>query len=320
MKRYSLLILLFIMSVTVSDLAFGAYVLKNGKLTNAKTSATLSAQGHYDLGKQALDQKNWEEAQRQFGIVTDNFPRTELAQESYFHLGVAEYNQDELDFANEAFSSYLKLKNNPKYFQDAIMYKFEIAGKLANGSRRRFFGSKRFPKWASGDSMALTVYDEVIAALPSNDIAARALYSKGNLYWQMKDYRPAVENYQLLVRRFPKHELVPDCYQSISKVFLEQSQQELQNPDILTFAEINLRKFKQEYPRDERVLEVEKDLANLKEIYAQGLYETGQFYERVGKPHASAIYYKSAIKKFPETEISQHATKKMDAIKPNVKK
>jgi outer membrane protein assembly factor BamD (BamD/ComL family) len=320
MKRRSLLIFLFIMSVMAVDSAFGAYVVKNGKLTNVKTLATLSAQGHYDLGMQAIQDSNWEEAQKQLGILTDNFPRTELAQGSYFYLGIAEYKQDELDFANEAFSNYLKSKNNPKFFQDAIIYKYEIAGKLANGSKRRFLGSKSFPKWATGDSLALTVYDEVIAALPSNDLAARALYSKGGLHWKMKDYRLAIENYQLVIRRFPKHELVPECYQSISKVFVEQSQYELQNPDILTFAEINLRKFKQEYPRDEGVLEVEKDLANLKEIYANGLYETGRFYERVGKPHASAIYYQSAIKKFPDTDISQQASIKLDAIKPNVKK
>lgn len=307
----------FIVMLCAAHPVFGAWVLKNGKLTDVKTLATLPGQEHYDLGLEALQDSNWAEAQKQFLIVTENFPRTDLAQESYYYLGLAEYKQDELDFANEAFSNYLKLKNNPKFFQDAIVYKYEIAGKLANGSKRRFLGTKRMPKWATGRTLALKIYDEVIAALPSNDLAARALFSKGKLHWQMRDYRPAIENYQLVIRRFPKHELVPECYQAISKIFLEECQYELQNPDLLTFAEINLRKFKQDFPRDERVKEVEQDLADMREAYAQGLYETGKFYERVGKPHASAIYYQSTIKKFPNTEMSQQASERLDNLKQN---
>lgn len=315
-----MIIRIILLSLLLCAPLHSAYVLKGGKFRNVKTLASLPAQDHYDLGTKAMEDNNWAEAQKQFTIVTENFPTSESFHDAYFYLGVAEFNQDELDFANEAFSNYLKSKNNPKFFQDAIVYKYEIAAKLANGYKRRFFGMKKMPKWASGSALALTIFDEVIAALPSNDLAARALYAKGILLWDMKEYRNAIENYQLLIRRFPKHELVPESYQAISKVFLEQSQHELQNPDILTFAEINLRKYKQEYPRDEGVQTVEQDLADMKEIYAQGLYETARFYERVGKPHASSIYYQSAVQKFPDAEISKHAQTKLDAYNSKEKR
>ena len=159
------------------------------------------------------------------------------------------------------------------HFQDAIQYKFAIAEKLANGSKTRLLGTKHMPKWGSGRTLSVKVYDEVVAALPSNDLAARALFSKACILWDHKEYRPAIENFQLVIKRFPKHELVPESYVSISKIFVEQSFNEFQNPDILTFTEINLRRFKLDFPREERIAEVEKDIATIKEYYAQGLYD-----------------------------------------------
>lgn len=290
---------------------FGGYVLKNGKFTQEKTLATLPAQEHYNQGLKAIEEKNWKEAQKQFGIVTVNFSKTPLGLESFYHLGVAEFQLDELDFANEAFTNYLKLKNNPKYFQDAIVYKYEIANKLADGAKRRFLGLKRMPKWATGRTLALKIYDEVIAALPSHEMAVKALFSKGKLLQEMRSYKQAIESYQLITKRFPKHELVPQSYQAISKIFVEQAQHELQNPDLLTFAEINLKKFKMDFPRDEGVRCVEEDFLEMKEIYAQGLYDTAEFYERKGKSHASVLYYQRTLEKFPSTETAQQASEKL---------
>jgi outer membrane protein assembly factor BamD (BamD/ComL family) len=280
------------------------YTIKNGKLVDVKYNATLPVQDHYNLGLEELNKKNWKEAARQFFIVTNSFPNSTYAADAYFYLGLAEYNFDEFDFANDAFTAYLKTKNNPKFFQEAIQYKYAIAEKLNAGFKRRFFGTKRMPKWASGKSLALQIYDEVIASLPCHDLAARALYSKGTLLWDQKEYKRAVESYQMIVKRFPKHELAPESYVTISKIFLEQSATEFQNPDVLEFAQINMRRFNHDFPKEPRLSEVEQDVLSIKEIYAKGLYDTGQFYERVGKPRASIIYYENAIKQFPETHIA----------------
>ncbi len=173
------------------------------------------------------------------------------------------------------------------------------------------------PKWASGRTLALKIYDEVIASLASHDLAAQAIYAKGKLHWQLQLYRPAIEDYQLLIKRFPKHELVPDAYVAISNIYLELSEFELQNPDILTFSEMNLKKFKHAFPREERIAEVEQDLESIQEIYANGLYETGRFYERTSNPEAAVIYYQNAIKQFPETHIAECAKQRIKKLNPN---
>jgi outer membrane protein assembly factor BamD (BamD/ComL family) len=279
--------------------------------------ATLPVQEHYELGITALGLSNWKEASKQFRIVTGNFPKSTYAQDAFFYLGVAEYHLEEYDFANEAFSNYINTGNNPKHFQEAIEYKFQIAQNLASGSKRRLLGTRRLPKWATGRTLAIKIFDEVIASLSSHELAAQALFAKGNLHRELQYYRPAIEDFQLLIKRFPKNELVPDAYVNISHIYLEMSSHELQNPDILNFAEMNLKKFRTAFPREERLADVEQDLEDIKETYAQGLYETGRFYERTSKPSASVIYYKNTLKQFPNTDVAKSAKDRIQKISPD---
>lgn len=294
------------------NLAEAGYKLKNGKLVDKNFCATLSVQEHYTIGLEEMDKKHWREAARHFCIVTICFPGSPYAADAYFYRGLAEYHLDELDLANDALTAYLKAKNNPRFFQEAIECKYAIAEKLNAGFKRRFFGTKKMPKWASGKSLAVQIYDEVIASLPCHDLAAKALFSKGRLLRNQKEYKHAVESYQMIVKRFPKHELAPESYVTISKIFLEQSAVEFQNPDVLEFAQINLRRFKHDFPKEPRVPEIEEDVLAIKEIYAKGLYDTGLFYERIGKPRASIIYYQNAIKLFPETQIAQLSQERLN--------
>jgi len=311
-KRYILSFLTIWMACNTQVEA--AWTLKNGRLVDASEIATKPVQDHYQEGCQAMESKDWETAAREFKIVTTNFPHSSFASDSLYYLGVSYYHLEEFDFANDAFSDYLKSKSHPSFFQHAIEYKFFIAENFTYGAKRRLLGTRQLPKWASGRTMALKIYDEVIAALPCHQIAAKAMFSKGNLLWGMKNYRESVDSFQMLIRRFPKDELAPASYLLITKLYLDQSQNEFQNPDLLAFAQINVRRFKQDFPRDERLEEAEKIVLNIKEIYANGLYETAQFYERTHRIKASVIYYHNAINQFPETSVAQRCQDRLAQI------
>lgn len=292
------------------------YTLKKGRIVNVEMLASYSAQEHFTMGCNAVEACEWREALRQFCIVITNFPATSYGQEAYYYEGICHYNLKEFDYANDSFTSYLKAQSNPRYFQETIEFKYAIAQQLSEGAKRRFFGTKKLPKWACGKALALKVYDEVIAAVPSHDIAARALVSKGCLLWKLRDYRSCNDAFQLVIRRFPKHELTPECYVYISRVFVDQCRIEFQNPDILAFAQINVRKFKQEFPREERICEAENNVLLIKEIYAKGLYDTGRFYERTCKPQASIIYYRNAIHQFPDTYVAEFCRCRLVCLDP----
>lgn len=292
------------------------FVLQNGKLKNADKVATLPVEGHYKQGCEAYEREDYKEAAKQFGIVTLNFEKSSYYQDSLFYLAVSEFYNGEYEFANEYLSKYLKCSGHPKHFEEAIGYKFAIAEAFRNGALCHFLGTKQLPKWANGNSLAIQIYDEVICSLPSHEYAALSLYSKAYMQWKEREWKEAVEAYQMLIRRFPKHQLAPISYLCINKVYLEQSETEFQNPDLLALAEINYRKFARDFPKDEKLAEAEADIKSIKEVYARGLFETGLFYERLNKTQASVIYYLNAIKQFPDTQIAEFCRKRLSAINP----
>jgi outer membrane protein assembly factor BamD (BamD/ComL family) len=295
----------------------GAYTLKNGKLLDVKEAPTMSAQDHFAAGAQAYEAECWQEATQHFSIVTLNYPTSTYGQEAFYFLGVSLYFQEEYDFANDAFSNYLNVQANPKYFQSTLEFKFAIAEQFNAGAKRRLLGTKKLPKWACGISKSLEIYDEVIAAMPCSDLAAQALIAKGCLNWRLQTYRSAVESFQMVIRRFPKYEKTPDCYLYIGKVFLEQSRYEFQNSDILAFAQLNLRKFERDFPREERLCEAQEDVMAIQEVYANGLYQTGLFYERTCKPQAALIYYYDAIRQFPNTCVAEQCRARVRRVNPS---
>jgi outer membrane protein assembly factor BamD (BamD/ComL family) len=280
----------------------------------------MAGEDHYQTGLKAFEEGSFVEAINHFRIVYKNFSAAPYASDASYYLGVSLYNLGELDVANDAFTNYLRVLSTPKYFQQAIEYKFSIAERFKNGEKKSLLGAKIIPKWFSGKALAVEIYDEVIAALPSHEFAAQALYAKGQLLWEMKEFRESVEAFQTLIKRFPRHEHAPESYLAITKVYLEQSQYEFQNPDLITFGEINLRKFALDFPREERIAEMKSDVDQIKEVYAKGLYETGQFYERINKAEASLFCYKNAKEKFPETQIAKKCEERIAALDAQLKR
>lgn len=271
---------------------------------------------YYVYACRAFDAENWKEAGNNFAYVGDSYPFVPYCQEAYFYAGWAYYEAKEYDIANHYFSAYLKHQTSPKFFQETIEYKFVIAEHFRCGAKKHLFCTSTLPKWISGEDLALEIYDEVIAAVPSSELAAKALFYKGNLLWAMKEFDEGTEAFQTLIRRFPKNELAPQCYVLIAKLYIDQTRHEYLNSDLLAFADINLKKFRQDFPRDERIEEVEGHVLQIKEIYAKGLCDIAQFYEITYNRPASIIYYVNTIERFPETSVAQSCYERLQVICP----
>lgn len=269
---------------------------------------------HYNLGCEYYNRESWSRASTQFEKVIYFFPCSDTAAEASYYLAVCYFEMKEYDFANEEFSNYLKASQQPAFFEDAVRYKFCIAEHFKLGKKRRPFRMRYLPKWISAQDSALAIYDEVVAALPNNELTIQALQSKADLLNQMGEYRDCIETYQLIIRRFPRNEIVPTCYLNIADAYYQQSLFEFQNPDILALAELNVRKFRDEFPREDKVEIAEQSVCKIKEVYAKGLCDLGLFYERMNKPEAAAIYFQSSIEEFPETRVSKFCRSRLKCL------
>lgn len=293
-----------------------AYVLRNGKLIDTKDIATLPVEDHYNLGLAALNKQDWEEAVHQFRIVTINFPLSSWGKEGYYFLGIAYYHVGDKDMANQNLSTYLQENAHPKFFDETFQYKLAIADAFKKGAKRHLFGYEKLPAWMPDKDLALAIYDEIISSLPHNELAAKALLSKADLLRKREEFRQSIDAYSQVIRKFPRSEFASKAYFSISRVYLQQAQIDVHNPDILPLAQINLKKFSQDFPRDEKIQQAEDNFHEMKELFATALYETGQFYERKKSPKASVLYYHTAISQFPDTKVAKSCKERLDALQP----
>ena len=305
---------LFLSLALVPILMFGGYSHVSGKWSPERFVPTMSMQEHYDQGDQQLHANQWGDALTHFMIVLYHFPESPFASDALFYTGVCYFQLGEIDLSNKQFNKYLALGGKLKHFEKVFEYKLEIAGAYAEGKKKHMFGMHKLPKWAPAKSDAVALFDEIIAALPAQDLAAVALYRKAELLRVRREYRESIESLQTLARRFPKHTLSAESYLRISEIYLEQSRRESQNPDLIALAQVNIQRFGKSFPSDERVAQAHQTLVAMQEVYAQSLFDTGRFYERKKKPHASAIYYQDAIHRYPETKAAAKSGERLTKL------
>lgn len=254
------------------------------------------------------------ELKEEASLLFHSYKGSPFADEALFYLGVANYNLNELDVANKYFSKYLKKRFSSTLFMDAVRYKFSIAEKFKTGAKKRMLKLKKAPKVLSGKDDAVIIYDEIIAILPNHELAVKSLFGKAEILISFKEYKESIETLQLLIKRFPKTDLAALAYLKIAEVFLKETSPKHQDFSLLDMAEINLRKFRDNFPSDERIREAEKMLLDMKEIYAQSLYEVGSFYERTKKTKASILYYTKVVSDFPETQYAGKSRERLGIL------
>jgi outer membrane protein assembly factor BamD (BamD/ComL family) len=290
---------------------FPAYTVRDGKIVNKDFLPSVSPQEHYQGMIAANDKQDWKEVIRQSMILKKHFDATPFVQEAPFFLGISYFHLEDYELANKYLSAYLSRQVTPKYFEEVIQYKYAIAEKFHQGKKKHLFGVESMPKWLPATEEALALYDEVITALPHHDLAAKSYFSKAQLLLDSDDYKAAIEAYQTLIRRFPKHPLAIESYIGIGKVYLKQCRDEYPDPDFLDLAEINLRKFKESFPGEEKYLTAEATLMRMRERYAKNLFETAQFYQRTKKSQAATLYYRKIMQKYPGTFAAQESEKRL---------
>lgn len=308
--------LLFLLTTVLFQQVNATFVYYEGELTRKEDTPYLSAQDHYELGMNAFQHGDMVKAIRHLHLVSHNFPNTSYGQDAFFYLGSAYYKICEFDLANCAFNGYLSCQSNPRYFAEAIEYKFSIAEQFRMGVRKHYHNSRFFPKWADGRSLAIDIYDEVIASMPGDELTVKAYFSKACLLWHMNEFRDSVDAFQTIIRRYPKNEMAPESYSRIMKVYISQAKRERQNPDLLTFAQMNLSRFEADFPREASLETARQDYFRLKEMFAGALYEIATFYERVNQPRAAVIYYQKALYDFPETETAEKSRYRLSTLCP----
>lgn len=274
-----------------------------------------SVQKYYSQTSESFEKYDWPKVIEYGSEIIRNYPNSPFAKDTLFYLGVAYFNLRDFDTSNKNFTKYLKDDFNPKYFEETMQYKYEIAQNFKNGAKKRLFGMQKGPKIMPAKEDSLTIYDEIIASMPLNDIAAKSLFAKGQLLCDFEEYKDSISTFEKVIERFEKTELAVDSFIEIGKVYLKQTTYKHQDSDLLELAEMNLEKMKKLYSSDtKKIAQLEKIVLEMKEKFAEGFLETANFYEKTHKKEAALIYYTKIINGFSQTNASKIAQKRFDKL------
>ncbi|MCB1134832.1 MAG: outer membrane protein assembly factor BamD [Chlamydiia bacterium] len=314
MQQSRLFTLIFMLAAFAHSLD-AAWIVRNGQVMDADHAATMTVEGHWEAGEAAVECEDWKEARNNFRIILSSFPDSSYAQDATFLLGVAYYRLKSLDLAQTYLEQYLD-QGGSTYFDLCLRYLLATAETFRNGAKRHLFGSEQLPRWLPGDKQAEQIYDRIISCYPGHEYAAKALIGRGLLHCKRRHFPEAADSFQMLIQRFPRHDLVPEAYVHIGETYLMQAECESGNPDLLILADINLKRFESQFPREERIADLESMIAQMREVYAQGLFDTGQYYERRSCAQAATIYYRNAIQRFPSTAVADSCQERLRDLSP----
>ncbi|MBI3211329.1 MAG: tetratricopeptide repeat protein, partial [Simkania negevensis] len=200
---------------------FGAFLPlpMQAKDAHEEWLSKLSPHDLYNLMTDKFREKKWTETIEFGKLLIERYSSSPFYKEAFYYNGISYYYLNDYQLANDCFTAYLKEEKSPRYFDQIIQYKFDIAGAFEEGNRRHMFGHEKMPKWMLAFEDAVAIYDEIIASLPRDELAAKSLFRKGNLLLKLEQYKQSVESFQTLIRRFPKHPLTPEAYLMINKVY-----------------------------------------------------------------------------------------------------
>lgn len=273
-----------------------------------------TAQDYYRSLQEAHANHEWWSVIDLADIIAGHFPSSPLAEETSFLIGEAYFNLDQLELANQYFTSYLGEALSPKHFEETLHYKFTIAEQFKEGAKKPLFGSHKMPKILSAKEDAIAIYEEIISTLPQSEMAFTSLLHKALLQAELEEYSQAQETLDLLIRRAPKHDLGAAAF--LKKMDFFQKEAELASPDpnILELAEVALRKFHLAFPREPRLADAEKKLREIQSSFSDNLLTVGKFFEKTKKYEAAALYYRKALAQFPLTQGAEEATKRLSSL------
>ena len=85
--------------------------------------------------------------------------------------------------------------------------------------------------------------------------------------------------------------------------------------DFLEQARLNAKKFRRDFPGEEKVAEVETLLKKMLDAYAHDLWESDTYYEKKKRIQSSVLYYASIVRKYPESPYAEKALERIEQLK-----
>lgn len=283
---------------------------QTGRWVNAKKLPKETAELQIEYTRSLMVNGDYKKALRETQKFQEFYADAPEADENQFLRGEIKLAMEDYMDAAKEFQQVITGYPESDLFDDVIEKQYEIGDRFyALGEKRmtddewykfRFFRKKPFKQ-------AIEVYSMVIDNQPFTAAAAEAQYKIGLCHYTRKEYQEAAFEYRRVVEDYAGSDWVDEAAYGLAMCYYKQSlpPDYDQSPSYLTVDAIE--NFKERYPGDARIAELEPIATEMVESIAAQRYQTAQFYERRRMFGSARIYYELVVEQFPGTEAAGKA-------------
>jgi outer membrane protein assembly factor BamD (BamD/ComL family) len=305
----AILILFFLGLSTLPASAYWIWTPKTGKWINPKTAVKNTPKEQFEFAKSFYDQKDYEEAKREFKKLIKNYPKSLEAAESQYYLGLAEETEGNL---YEAYLAYQKVIDKYPFsdrIQEIIQREYKIGEAFMSGEKRKALGMT-----LPVENPSIEIFTKVIENSTYGPLAAVAQYKLGLVLKGLLRYYEAEEAFNKVISNYPDSEWATAAKFQIASCRAAVSKGTEYDQGAALEAKGKFEEFVKDHPDAVLSKEAQGNIDELKEKEAESNFNIGRFYERQ-KIYASArLYYEDIIRVYPQSRWAALAKERLKAM------
>jgi outer membrane protein assembly factor BamD (BamD/ComL family) len=194
-----------------------------------------------------------------------------------------------------------------KYSQRVLQWEYDIGDAFLNGKKRIALGIFRLAAEPEG----LQILHRIVEHAPGSALGDRALLRIAGYHFNHRNWTEAIQAYDEYVKLFRNGASVPYAtIQAARASFLAYRGAQYDDAPLLD-SEQRFKIYREHYPALAAKADVNQILANIRDLRAQKLLTTAEFYRRTGRPQGEAVYYRQVLDQFPQTPSAPIAQQRL---------
>ncbi len=180
-------------------------------------------------------------------------------------------------------------------------------------------GANPFKIFFHDNEKAVEIFSQVVKNAPFTEIGAKAQYRLGFAHMQMKEYIEAVDEFIIILEKYPGSGFVDDATYGLASSYFNL----VQGPEYDKYStEKSIEYFNRyinEYPHGRYAGEVMPKVNKMNQDLAKGIYLIGNFYEKQYRYEAALVYYDDLERRYGDTFFAEKARAKRSVLEGIVK-
>lgn len=274
------------------------------------------AKDQLDVAQQAFDSKNYSLALKAARRTVRVWPFSDYAPQAQYLVGRCREAKKQDEKAFKAYQDLLERYPKSTNYEEVVQRQYEIANRFLAGQWFKLWGY--IPFFPSMDR-TVEMYEKLIKNGPYSDVAPEAQMNIGAAREKQSDYASAVKAYERAADRYHDRKTVAaNALYKEAEAFLKQAKTAEYDQSVAGQAIATYTDFMTLYPRDPRVPEAQKKIAQLRTEQARGSLVVARFYEKKKQWDGALVYYNEVVSRDPHSEYAGEARQRIDELKKRV--